>query len=243
MNRNDRFFYTQLLEVAMEQNDSAKRQVDVDEAMRSAMEKMVPTYDSYMNKITLGRERALRDLTVTMSGVKPGDSVLEIGCGTGSLTLAAKRRAGSSGRVVGIDVIPGMVEYSRNKAAQIGEEVTFQTGNINEIPFPADQFDVVMCSFMIFHMSEAVRRKGIAEIFRVLKPQGRLLILDMALPARPIPRALARMLMGDMFQHDLKELVPLMEASGFSRVEIAPVNFSVFGLSILACIRGSAGKK
>lgn len=226
----------------MGQNDSAKRQVDVDEAMKSAMEKMVPTYDSYMNKVTLGRERALRETTVSMAGVKPGDSVLEVGCGTGSLTLAAKRRAGPSGKVFGIDVIPGMIEYSRNKAAQAGEEVTFKVGNMNEILFPTDHFDVVMCSFMIFHMSEAVRRKGIAEIFRVLKPQGRLLILDMALPAQLIPRAIARMLMGDMFQHDLKELIPMMEASGFSRVEINPVNFSIFGLSILACVRGSAGK-
>jgi ubiquinone/menaquinone biosynthesis C-methylase UbiE len=230
------------MEVAMGKNDSAKQPVDVDEAMKSAMEKMVPTYDSYMNKITLGRERVLREKTVSMAGVKPGDSVLEVGCGTGSLTLAAKRRAGPSGRVFGIDVIPGMIEYSRNKAAQAGEEVNFQAGNINEIPFPANQFDVVMCSFMIFHMSEAVRRKGIAEIFRVLKPQGQLLILDMALPAQPIPRAIARMLMGDMFQHDLQELIPLMEATGFSRVEITPVNFSIFGLSILACVRGSAGK-
>ncbi|HEX3051096.1 MAG TPA: class I SAM-dependent methyltransferase, partial [Aggregatilineaceae bacterium] len=58
------------------------------------------------------------------------------------------------------------------------EDVIFQLGSIDDIPFPESLFDVVLCSFMIFHMSDKTRRKGIAEIHRVLKPMGRLLILD-----------------------------------------------------------------
>ena len=213
-----------------------------DQLMKSEMEKMVPSYDSYMRKVTLGRERALRETTVGLAQVKPGDCVLEVGCGTGTLTLAAKRRAGPSGEAFGIDVIPGMIELSQRKAAQANEDVTFQLGSIDDIPFSANQFDVVMCSFMIFHMSENTRRRGIAEIYRVLKPQGRLLVLDLALPTPPVQRAIAQMLFGGMLQHDLRELVPLMKASGFSDIEHGPAKFRILGLSVLAFVRGSTRK-
>jgi len=226
----------------MAQNVSAHEQIDEDEIMKSQMEKMVSSYDSYMRKMTFGRERTLREMTVSLAQVKPGDCVLEAGCGTGTLTLAAKRQAGPSGKAFGIDIIPGMIELSQRKAAQANEEVTFQLGSIDDIPFSANQFDVVMCSFMIFHMSEMVRRKGITEIYRVLKPRGRLLVLDLALPAQPLPRAIARALFGGMLQHDLRELLPLMETSGFSDIEIAQARFRVLGLSILAFVRGRARK-
>lgn len=226
----------------MTQNDLPHSQTDEDRIMRSQMEQMVGSYDSYMRKMTLGRERALREMTVKLAQVKPGDCVLEVGCGTGTLTLAAQRQAGPSGKVYGIDVIPGMIELSRQKAEQAHVDIAFQLGSIDDIPFPANQFDVVLCSFMIFHMSEMVRRKGITEIYRVLKPQGRLLVLDLALPTQPLPRAIARALFGGMLQHDLRELLPLMEASGFSDIEIAQARFRVLGLSILGFVRGSARK-
>ncbi len=226
----------------MKQNDSAYNRVDEDKTMKSQMEQMVNSYDSYMRTMTLGRERALREMTVNLAQVKPGDCVLEVGCGTGTLTLAAKRQAGPSGKVFGIDIIPGMIELCQRKAAQANLDVTFQSGSIDDIPFSANQFDVVMCSFMIFHMSEMVRRKGIIEIYRVLRPQGRLLVLDLALPTHPLPRVIAQLLFGGMLQHDLRELLPLMETSGFSDVEIAQARFRVLGLSILAFVRGSAQK-
>jgi ubiquinone/menaquinone biosynthesis C-methylase UbiE len=225
-----------------EQAMTNNNQTNEDELMKSQMEKMVDSYDSYMRKVTFGREQVLREMTVDLAQVKPGDCILEVGCGTGSLTLAAKRRAGSTGEAFGIDLIPGMIEASRRKAAQANEQITFQTGSIDNIPFPENRFDVVMCSFMIFHMSENTRRKGIAEIQRVLKPQGRLLVLDMASPAQPVQRAIAKMLFGDMLQHELRELLPLMEASGFSDVELGPAKFNILGLSVLGFVRGSARK-
>ena len=226
----------------MEQDNSVETQFDEDEAIKSEMKKMVPTYDSYMRKITFGRERTLRETTMSLAQLKPGDCVLEVGCGTGTLTLAAKRQAGPTGKVFGIDIIPEMIELSQRKAAQTSEDVTFQLGSIDDIPFPENQFDVVMCSFMIFHMSETMRRKGIAEIYRVLKPQGRLLVLDLALPEQALPKAIARMLLGFMIQHDLRELLPLMEVSGFSDVVTAPAKFRILGLSVIGFIRGSARK-
>jgi ubiquinone/menaquinone biosynthesis C-methylase UbiE len=215
-------------------------QVDEDELMKSQMEKMVDSYDSYMRKVTLGREKKLREMTVDLAQVKPGESVLEIGCGTGSLTLTAKRRVGSAGEAFGIDLIPGMIAVSQRKAAEANEKIAFQQGSIDNLPFPDNRFDVVLCSFMIFHMSDDTRRKGIVEIRRVLKPGGRLLVLDMAVPAQPLQKAIAKMLFGGMLEHELRELSPLMEASGFSDIELGSASFSILGLQILGFVRGSA---
>jgi ubiquinone/menaquinone biosynthesis C-methylase UbiE len=213
-----------------------------DEIMKNQMEKMVDTYDAYMKKATFGREQALRKTTVKLAGIKPGDSVLEVGCGTGTLTLAAKKAAGASGKVYGIDIIPGMIEASQHKAAQAHEEITFKLGGIDNIPFPENHFDVVLCSFMIFHMSDETRRKGIAEIRRVLKPGGGLLVLDLALPTQPFQRAIAQRLLGFSAGDDLGDLLPWMEACGFSDLEHGPAKFRIFGLALIGYVRGNARK-
>ena len=77
---------------------------DEDLIIKKQMEKMVSSYDVYMKRITFGREDTLRRMTVNLAGVKPGDCVLEIGCATGSLSLAAKRQAGLTGSVFAITV-------------------------------------------------------------------------------------------------------------------------------------------
>ena len=213
-----------------------------DQIIKGQMEKMVDTYDSYMKKATFGREHILRRMTVELAGVKAGDTVLEVGCATGSLTLAAKQAAGPSGKVFGIDIIPGMIEASQRKAAQANLEITFKLASIDSLPFPDNTFDEVMCSFMIFHMSAETRRKGITEIQRVLKPGGRLLVLDLALPAQPFQRAVAQRLLGFSAGDDLRDLIPLMEAAGFSDLEFGPSKFRIFGLSLIGYGRGNARK-
>jgi ubiquinone/menaquinone biosynthesis C-methylase UbiE len=225
------------ISVNKENPDHDFDQTDEDIAIKEQMEKVVDSYDSYMRKITFGRENKLREMTVNLAQVKPGDCVLEIGCGTGTLTLEAKRKAGPTGSVYGIDIIPGMIERSQQKAAQANLDVNFQLGSIDSIPFPENRFDVVICSFMIFHMSEQVRKKGIEEIFRVLKPHGRFMVLDLNLPVRRISRALMKLFLGFMFKHDLKELIPLMESSGYSGIELQQAKFRVFGLPALSFVR------
>ena len=145
-----------------------------------------PYYDGMMRLITLGRERTLRKVTVELAQVQPGDKVLEVGCGTGTLTLAAHARAGQSGVVHGIDAAPEMIAVARRKAARAGVPVNFQVGQMACIPFQDDEFDVVLCSFMIFHMPDDERRKGLVEIRRVLKPSGWLWVVDMARSTRPV---------------------------------------------------------
>ena len=76
--------------------------------------------------------------------------------------------------------------------------------------------------------------KGIAEAYRVLKPQGRLLVLDLALPTQPLQRFIAKKLFGSMLQHDLHELLPLIGGCWLLRCEIAQAKFRVMGLSVLS---------
>jgi ubiquinone/menaquinone biosynthesis C-methylase UbiE len=211
---------------------------DEDLRMKGQMEKMVGTYDKYMKRITFGREDDLRKMTVNLAQIKTGDSVLEIGCATGTLSLAAKRQVGPTGRVCAIDIISGMIEVSREKAKQANLDVNFQVGSIDNIPFPDKHFDEVMCSFMIFHMSEKVRNRGIEEIYRVLKPQGKLMVLDIALPAKPVSRAILKLILGFMLKHELKELKPAMELTGFSKIAISQAKYRIMGLPLLSYVLG-----
>ncbi len=196
-----------------------------------------PYYDFIMTLLTLGKERALRQMTVELAGVKPGDRVLEVGCGTGSLSLAAKAQAGPSGAVHGIDAAPEMVEVARRKAARLGVGVDFKVGLIQDIPFSKAQFDVVLCSFMIFHMPDDVRREGFGEIARVLKPGRQVAIVDSASPDQLPPRSLARALLGFVAQHSLEELLPMMREAGFVEIESGLTRFKMVGF-----VRGKVRK-
>jgi demethylmenaquinone methyltransferase/2-methoxy-6-polyprenyl-1,4-benzoquinol methylase/phosphoethanolamine N-methyltransferase len=160
-----------------------------------------PYYDLIMTVICLGRERALREMTVQLASVGPGNKVLEVGCGTGTLTMAAKERTGPEGEVVGIDASPEVLEIARRKIARAGMSITLKHGLIEDIPYPDDQFDVVLSSFMIHHLpNDDLRLRGLAEVYRVLKPGGQLLVMDSESSNLKIPR--------------------LMEHVGFTDVEV-----------------------
>jgi ubiquinone/menaquinone biosynthesis C-methylase UbiE len=88
-------------------------------------------------------------------------------------------------------------------------------------------------------MSEKVRNKGFEEIFRVLKSNGRLLILDITLPPKSFSRMLLKIFLGFMFKHDLKELQPKLESAGFIKFEISQAKFKVLGLPLLSFLRSN----
>ena len=170
---------------------------------------MAHYYDLIMVLLTQGRERKLRQKTLDLAKIKPGDKVLEIGCGTGTLTIAAGSRVGTDGEAAGIDIAPEMISTAMKKAARKGAKVSFQAGSIASIPFPENRFDVVLCSFMIYHMPEDIRIKGLAEIHRVLKPGGRLFIIDTT---------------------NLTELGSVLKKNSFSSIEISKFKLNLIGL-------------
>lgn len=127
-----------------------------------------------------GKERQFRDRLLNLAEIRAGDSVLDIGCGTGSLAIAAKQRLGPAGAVEGIDRSPAMIARSKKKAKRRAVEVSFGTGVAEALPFPDGRFDVTFSTLMLHHLPEPIRPDFAREMRRVLKPGGRALVVDLA---------------------------------------------------------------
>lgn len=139
-------------------------------------------YDTFLWLVSLGRERTYREKTLDLVNLRPGDFVLDIGCGTGTLAIAAKRRVGPGGRVWGVDASPEMLARARKKANKAGAEITFERGIVEALPFPDCQFDAVLSTVMLHHLGRPARQQSAQEVRRVLKPGGRVLAVDFAEP-------------------------------------------------------------
>ncbi len=136
-------------------------------------------YDLAVKLLTFGREQVLRSQTIRQAAISEGATVLDVGCGTGTLTLLAKIQAGKQGKVYGIDAAPEMIEVARQKALHQQSEVDFQTAVIEALPFSDGKFDVILSSLMFHHLPGDLKERALAEMYRVLKPGGRVLIVDM----------------------------------------------------------------
>lgn len=171
--------------------------------------------------------RQLRQRTADLARVQPGEHVLDVGCGTGTLAIAVARRVGHTGRVVGIDPGTQQIARARAKAARRKEPIEFQTGVIEQLPFPEQAFDAVLSSLMMHHLPTPLKRQGLEEIARVLKPGGRLVIADF-LPRQGRTGRAARFHAGGSGVDDLAALI---RDAGFAVVEtdeIPPPRFSAF---------------
>ncbi len=139
-------------------------------------------YDSVTNIMAFGQTQLLRNMTVGLSLLKPGESLLDVGCGTGGVTIPGKRRVGRNGTATGIDPSREMLTVAKEKAGRAGLEIDFRLGVIESLPIPDTTFDVVTSSLMMHHLTPDLRLKGLTEIYRVLKPGGRLLVADTMMP-------------------------------------------------------------
>ncbi len=145
------------------------------------------SYDLLVRFCSLGWDRSVRAWTLDRARIRPGDHVLDIGCGTGDLTLAARSRVGPTGRVYGVDASPEMIAVAQRKAAKRHQEVEFRLEPVERLTNPDNSLDVVLSSLMIHHLPGDLKREACAQVYRVLKPGGRFLIVDIAPGTSPNP--------------------------------------------------------
>ena len=174
-----------------------------------------------------GQARTLKRRAVALADMRPGEQALDVGCGTGTLALDVQRRVGATGRVYGID--PGAEQIARAcaKAARRHLPVVFQVGVIERLAFPDQTFDVVFSTLMMHHLPDTLKRQGLAEIARVLKSGGRLVIADFTRKQDRQGQA-ARFHAGGS---SLQDLAALVKDAGFEQVEMEqmqPLRFSAF---------------
>jgi ubiquinone/menaquinone biosynthesis C-methylase UbiE len=178
-------------------------------------------YDLFGRVISFGRDKAIREKLIELAAPAPGEKVLDVGCGTGTLALALKSSVGT-GEVHGIDASPEMIDVAREKAAKAGSAVDFQVALIEALPFPDATFDLVTSSLMLHHLPDDLKHTGLAEIRRVLKPGSRFMALDFAAHSHsPLGHLLS------IFGHARGEsmvdkLMPMLKDAGFSDVEGIP---------------------
>lgn len=176
-------------------------------------------YDWLARVLTFGREGRFREHMLRLAKLRPGEAVLDVACGTGTLAIAAKRLVGSDGSVAGVDASTEMIVRARAKAKRSGLDLTLVNGTAQELPFKDGQFDIVIGTLMLHHLSKPVRSAFVHEAARVLKPTGRLLLIDFG---RPVHRSRFPRL----HRHghvDMNGIASLLAESGFKVSDIGAV--------------------
>jgi demethylmenaquinone methyltransferase/2-methoxy-6-polyprenyl-1,4-benzoquinol methylase len=200
---------------------------------------VAPRYDLMNDLMSAGLHRLWKRFAVEASGVRPGEHVLDIAGGTGDLARLFFRRVGPQGEVVLTDINPGMLRHGRDRLLDHGIVLPLVQCNAEKLPFGAGHFDCVAVAFGLRNMTR--KDAALAEMRRVLKPGGRLVVLEFSkawAPVRPLydaysfgllPRlgklvtndaAAYRYLAESIRMHpDQEALKAMMEQAGLARVE------------------------
>ena len=150
---------------------------------------LTPFYDPVLRR--LFREDVMKARLVEQVALRPGQRVLDLGCGTGTLTVLLKRTQPEA-RVVGLDGDPQVLEIARRKAAEAGVEVAWDQGMAYALPYPDGSFDTVVTSLMLHHLTHGSKIRALREVHRVLRPGGSFHVADFGPPRNAIMRSLAK---------------------------------------------------
>jgi demethylmenaquinone methyltransferase/2-methoxy-6-polyprenyl-1,4-benzoquinol methylase len=147
-------------------------------------DRVAGNYDALNSVMTAGLHHRWRQRAAELAELSPGDSALDVCCGTGDLTLELAGRVAPAGHVVGCDFSEPMLDLAREKASgRASAGVRFEWADALQLPYDADRFDAVTVGFGARNLADLDR--GLSEMARVLKPGGRAVILEITQPTRP----------------------------------------------------------
>jgi demethylmenaquinone methyltransferase/2-methoxy-6-polyprenyl-1,4-benzoquinol methylase len=146
-------------------------------------DRIADRYDLMNSVMTAGMHHRWRERTADLAHVSPGDSALDVCCGTGDLALELARRVMPGGRVVGLDFSVPMLELAQVKSRNGAVPIAWMQGNALELPFDEGEFDAATVGFGVRNVVDLER--AIAEMARVVRPGGRVAILEITTPLRP----------------------------------------------------------
>lgn len=207
--------------------------------VRGVFDSVATRYDLMNDLMSMGLHRAWKAFTLTVANPREGDKVLDIAGGTGDLALAFSKKVGKTGQVVHTDINEAMLRTGRDRLLDAGVSLPTLVCDAEHLPFPSNYFDLVSVAFGLRNMTH--KDVALTEMSRVLKPGGKLLVLEFSKVAPPLAKAydwysfnilpkLGQMVAGDDASYRYlaesirmhpgqDELKALMKNSGFGHVD------------------------
>ena len=220
--------------------------------VRSVFDSVAPKYDLMNDLMSMGLHRAWKAYTVMVANLREGDRALDIAGGTGDLAMAFAKRVGKSGQVVHTDINEAMLRTGRNRLLDAGVALPTLVCDAEKLPFADNYFDLVSVAFGLRNMTH--KDVALAEMQRVLKPGGRLLVLEFSKVAAPLEKVydwysfkvlpqLGKMVAGDDSSYrylaesirmhpDQAELKAMMHKGGFGHVDYHNMTGGVVALHV-----------